>query len=204
MSEARVMVVDDLPGNADSLAEYLRSQGVDARPTYDPGDAVVLAHAWLPDAAVVGMPLANGAGFPLARHLRDSIGPELKLVAVSRWTAAPDRERLERAGFDRVLACSAAPDEVRRVLSEPTPRIVEDMVRASVTRLELMIELCYSMLERPPSRDDESRMRVYRSVHRLVDILHRDCPRLPAGEPRQRIGSRITVLEKAIAERLAR
>ena len=77
MNHARVMVVDDLPGNADSLAEYLGRQGVEARAAYDPTDAIVLAHAWLPEAAVLGMPLANGGGFPLARHLRDSLGPQV-------------------------------------------------------------------------------------------------------------------------------
>lgn len=203
MNQARVMVVEDLPGNADSLAEYLGRQGVEARAAYDPADAIVLAHAWLPDAAVLGMPLADGGGFPLARHLRDSLGPGLKLVAVSRWTAAPDRARLERAGFDRVLPRSASPDEVRLALSDRTSLLIEDMVRASVQRLELILDLCYSMLDRP-FHDEETRVRVYWNVHRLVEILHRDCPRLPAGEPRQRIANRIAVLEKSVVERLAR
>jgi len=203
MNPARVMVVDDLPGNADSLAEYLAREGAEARAAYDATDAIVLAHAWLPNAVVLGMPLADGGGFPLARHLRDSLGPGLKLVAVSRWTATPDRERMERAGFDRVLRRSAPPDEVRSALSERTSLLVEDMARASVRRLELILELCYSMLDRP-FRDEETRVRVYWNVHRLVEILHRDSPRLPAGEPRQRIADRVAVLEKAVIERLAR
>lgn len=203
MNEARVMVVDDLAGNADSLAHFLGRAGAAARSVSEPDEAIVLAHAWFPNAVVLGMPLANGAGFPLARHLRDSLGPELKLVALSRWTAFADRERMERAGFDQVLPRSAPPDDVRRALSDLTSLLVEDSARASVRRLELIVELAYSMLDRP-FHTEESRIRVYWNMHRLVEILHRDCPRLPAGEPRQRIATRITVLEKTILERLAR
>jgi len=59
------------------------------------------------------------------------------------------------------------------------------------------------MLDRP-FHTEEARVRVYWTLHRRVDILHRDSPRLPAGETRRRIAQRIVALEKAIVERLAR
>ena len=199
MIDGRVMVVDDLPDHADALAEFLGRKGAQARPVYEAGDAVVLAQTWLPDAAVLGMPLANGAGFPLARHLRDSLGPDLKLVAVSRWTAAPDRERMTHAGFDEILPRSVDPEVVWTAVAAETARLVEESVRSNVRRMEIVISLCHSMLD-TSTRDEERRARMLWNVHRLVEILHRDCPRLPAGESRERIASRIAALERAIGE----
>jgi len=200
MTPARVMVVDDLPENADALAEFLGRKGVAARAAYEASDAIVLAQTWLPDTAVLGMPLANGVGFPLARHLRDSLGAQLTLVAVSRWTAAPDRERMARAGFDQVLPRSVDPEVVWTAVISATAGLVQEAVRSNVRRMEIVISLCHSMLD-SPTRDDERRTRMFWNLHRLVEILHRDCPRLPAGEPRDRIAGRVAVLEKAIAAR---
>ena len=197
---ARVMVVDDLAEHADALTEYLGRKGVEARPAYEASDAIVLAETWLPDAAILGMPLANGAGFPLARHLRESLGPELKLVAVSRWTAAPDRERMAHAGFDEVLPRSATPEQLYAAVSSETARLIQALVRSRVRRCEILVSLCYSLLDFP-TRDAERRVRASWNVRRLVEILHRDCPHLPAGEPRDRIAARIAALERAIEER---
>ena len=199
-ASARVMVVDELPGHADALSEYLGRNGVEARPAYEASDAIVLAESWLPDAAILGMPLANGTGFPLARHLRDSLGPELRLVAVSQWTAAPDRERMTHAGFDQVLTRSATPEELLAAVSSGTSRLVRELVRAKVRRLEIVIALCYSMIDFP-AREPQRRIRASSNVRRLLEVLQRDCPRLPAGEPRDRIAARIAALERAVEER---
>jgi CheY-like chemotaxis protein len=200
MTDGRVMVVDEAADIACGLASFLGRHGFEARAASDPGDAVVLAQTWLPDAAVVGMPLANGAGLRLARHLRDSLGPDLRLVAVSPSDAAGERERLRGAGFDRVLARSAAASEMLGALSPPTRELVERAALANARRIEIVIALCETMLALPRTQVGDSYERTRWNVHRLIAILKRDCPCLAPGEARDRLARSIFALELRMRE----
>jgi DNA-binding response OmpR family regulator len=201
--QGRVMVVDENGGHADDLAFFLGRRGFEVRTAGEQGDAIVLAQSWIPDAAVVATPLAGAAAFPLARHLRDSLGPELRLVAMSEWTAAADHERLAQAGFDRVLARYARPEELLEALSAPTRRLALELVRASERRMELVIALGHATLDSPLMRNEATRERVLGNVRRLVAILDRDWPHLPAGEVRDRFRSRIEALARRAGPPLA-
>jgi hypothetical protein len=64
--------------------------------------------------------------------------------------------------------------------------------------MELVIALCHSTLDSPLVRSEATRERVLGNMRRLVAILDRDWPHLPAGEVRDRFRSRIEALARRV------
>ena len=54
MTTSRVLVADDVKDSADTLADLLAAQGLEARAVYDGRDALRLAETWRPDGACSG------------------------------------------------------------------------------------------------------------------------------------------------------
>ncbi|HVK13034.1 MAG TPA: response regulator, partial [Gemmataceae bacterium] len=115
----RVLVVDDIPDTAVSLAEYLRAFGHDVSVAWNGEDALKAARESRPDAVVLdlGMPCMNG--FEAARRFRadPAIGPAV-LIALTGWGSDDDRRRTRAAGFDHHLVKPADPAGVLALLHE--------------------------------------------------------------------------------------
>jgi CheY-like chemotaxis protein/nitrogen-specific signal transduction histidine kinase len=97
----RVLVVDDNQDAANSLAQLLKHKGHQTRVAYSGREALEVMRAFSPDVALLDIGLAEMDGYDIARHLRAR--PELKglrLVAVTGYGQAEDRERAQAAGFD--------------------------------------------------------------------------------------------------------
>jgi PAS domain S-box-containing protein len=97
-----ILVADDLPDNADTLATLLRALGHDVHVAYDGAEAIMVADRVRPEVAVIdiGMPRVNG--YDVARRIREQDwGKAMYLIAQTGWGQAEDRRRAEQAGFDR-------------------------------------------------------------------------------------------------------
>ncbi|WP_394787129.1 response regulator [Rhodoferax sp.] len=97
----RVLVVDDNQDAADSLAEFLVLEGMEASAVYDGLAALQAVRTNLPDAVVmdIGMPRMNG--YDTARELRRLLpGKTPLLIALTGWGQHADRELAKKAGFD--------------------------------------------------------------------------------------------------------
>src|SRR5690349_17162727 len=78
----RILVVDDFPDSASSLALALRWAGFQARAASDGQSALAIVEAWRPDVAILELALPGMDGFELARRLRGGPGGhELLLIA---------------------------------------------------------------------------------------------------------------------------
>ena len=96
----RILVVDDSPDAADSLAEVLAMQGHDARAAYGGQEAIALAAESPFDVALVDIGMPSVDGLEVARSIAESPqGASTLLVAVTGWGAKADRERSKAAGF---------------------------------------------------------------------------------------------------------
>jgi CheY-like chemotaxis protein len=118
----RVLVVDDNQDAADTLTTLLRMLEADVRVVYDGKSALELLDTFRPGIVVLdlGMPIMDG--YTVARHIRERPdGAAIKLVALSGWGQAQDRERTAAAGFDRHLVKPVGFDEVQAVLAEAVP-----------------------------------------------------------------------------------
>lgn len=112
----RVLVVDDNPDVADSLALLLRLEGFAARSVDSPEKAVEIAKEWRPYAAVLDLNMPRTNGFELARLLKAhrTAGPELRLVAQTGLDFEPHDQRCAAAGF---IACLRKPFEIEHLVA---------------------------------------------------------------------------------------
>jgi PAS domain S-box-containing protein len=100
----RVLVVDDNQDAADVLAEALNAAGYHARAAYDGPAALEVARTFRPRVAMLDLGLPVMDGFELARHLRRLPETEgIRLVAVTGYGQAADREQSRDAGFEEHL-----------------------------------------------------------------------------------------------------
>lgn len=96
----RVLVVDDNEDAASSLAALLAHDGHEVRVAHGGEEALALAFEFEPEAVLldIGMPGMNG--LHVARELRRRMGSAVRLIAVTGWGQAQDRELTREAGFD--------------------------------------------------------------------------------------------------------
>ena len=100
-AKLRVLVVDDLPDSAESLARLLATMGHEALFVTQASKALEAARQMRPHLVFLdlGMPEING--HQLARLFRAEFGFEaLRLVAITAWGRNEDRAASRQAGFD--------------------------------------------------------------------------------------------------------
>jgi two-component system CheB/CheR fusion protein len=100
-AKLRVLVVDDLPDSAESLARLLQAMGHEAVFVTEASKALEAARQMRPHLVFLdlGMPEING--LQLARLFRAEFGFEtLRLVAITGWGRNEDRAASRQAGFD--------------------------------------------------------------------------------------------------------
>jgi CheY-like chemotaxis protein len=120
----RVLVVDDNPDAADSLALVLRLAGQEVQTAYDGPSALQRARELRPALVFLDLGMPGMDGYEVARRLRGE--PELcgaVLVALTGWGQEEDRRRSAEAGLDHHLVKPADPAAVQRLLAEARPGV---------------------------------------------------------------------------------
>jgi CheY-like chemotaxis protein len=112
-----VLVVDDYPDTALSLALVLRIHGHDVRTATSGAEAVGLLAGWRPDAAVLDLVMPGMDGFTLAERLCELPRRPL-LVAVSGSVRKTDLDRLKTTPFDHFFAKPVDPAALADLLRE--------------------------------------------------------------------------------------
>ena len=112
-----VLVVDDRPDVADSLALYLRACcGHEAVVAYDGEAAVRAALGCRPDVVVCDLGLPGRTGFEVAEVVRRGLPDRPLLVALTAHSDEAVRGRARWAGFDHFLVKPADPREVGAIV----------------------------------------------------------------------------------------
>jgi len=99
-----VMVVDDNADSSESLAVLLRLSGHEVEVAANGESALALADTFRPQVVLLDLGLPGMDGFEVARRLRAR--PELaatRLIAITGYGQARDREATAAAGFERHL-----------------------------------------------------------------------------------------------------
>jgi CheY-like chemotaxis protein len=100
-AKLRVLVVDDLPDAAESLARVLQAMGHEAVYVTQASKALEAARRMQPHIAFLDLGMPEMDGFTLARLFRAEFGFEaLRLVAITAWGRTEDRAASRQAGFD--------------------------------------------------------------------------------------------------------
>jgi PAS domain S-box-containing protein len=101
VTQRRILVVDDNPDAALSMAMVLKLMGCQTRIAIDGREALEAAAAFRPNVVLldIGMPKMNG--YEACRRIRqEPWGRDVVIVAVSGWGQVEDRRRSHEAGFD--------------------------------------------------------------------------------------------------------
>jgi signal transduction histidine kinase/CheY-like chemotaxis protein len=97
----RVLVVEDNPDGAETLARLLQVYGHDVRTAVDGATALEAAVAFRPEIVLLDIGLPGMSGHEVAAQLRRIPGiASALLVAVTGYGQAEDRDRSRQAGFD--------------------------------------------------------------------------------------------------------
>jgi CheY-like chemotaxis protein/two-component sensor histidine kinase len=100
----RILVVDDQPDVADSIASVLRYLGADVGTAYDGRTALATIREFRPSIVFVDIHMPGMSGLEVARELRSSPEyGELALIAVTGWEAPGNSQEMRNAGFDHSL-----------------------------------------------------------------------------------------------------
>jgi signal transduction histidine kinase len=112
-----LVLADDNVDFTASLAALLASMGHRVRVANDGNDALRVVAAAPPDIALLDIGMPGLDGYELARRLRADPATRLvRLVAITGWGQATDREAANLAGFDRHLVKPVDAAELLRVL----------------------------------------------------------------------------------------
>jgi CheY-like chemotaxis protein len=118
-AKLNVLVVDDDPDGAETLAVLLTMYGHDVRIAHNGTEALKQAEATLPDVMLMDIRMAGIDGCEVARRIRrsccDSRAP--LLVAVTGCARDADREITKDAGFHLHLAKPVDPGILNQILS---------------------------------------------------------------------------------------
>jgi CheY-like chemotaxis protein len=115
----RILVVDDMRDNADSLAMLLELGGNEVQTAYDGQAALEAAERFRPDVVLldIGMPKLNG--FDACRRIREQPwGKGMMLIALTGWGQQEDQRRTEEAGFDSHLVKPVDPSALNELLAD--------------------------------------------------------------------------------------
>jgi PAS domain S-box-containing protein len=118
----RILLVDDNTDAADVLAEVLRRAGHEVAVAYDGPQALGIARAFQPNAALldIGLPVLDG--YELAERLRELLpGYPLRLVAVTGYGQDTDKHKSRAAGFDAHLVKPIDLRALLALLAEESP-----------------------------------------------------------------------------------
>ncbi|HYJ33880.1 MAG TPA: PAS domain S-box protein [Candidatus Binatia bacterium] len=99
----RILIADDNVDSAAVLAWSLRRSGHEVRVAHDGESALEAIQVFQPRLAIldIGMPRLNG--YQLAARIRERLGPDVVLVAVTGWGQEEDKRRALAAGFNHHL-----------------------------------------------------------------------------------------------------
>jgi PAS domain S-box-containing protein len=122
-SSRRVLIVDDDPDSAASLAMLLDSIGFETYTAHDGAEAVASAEKFRPDAVVLDIELPMLNGYEAAKRIREQRqGDAIVLIALTGRGQEEDRRKAKEAGFDAHLVKPVSFAELTRLLSVSPPR----------------------------------------------------------------------------------
>jgi two-component system CheB/CheR fusion protein len=116
----RILVVEDSPDGADTLALLLRVNGHEVRTAVDGPTALEAVGAFQPEVILLDIGLPGMSGYEVAARLRQLPGmASALLIALTGYGQQRDRDRSREAGFDQHLTKPVDHQALLRLLRSP-------------------------------------------------------------------------------------
>jgi PAS domain S-box-containing protein len=95
-----ILIVEDHVDSAEGLATLLRLDGHDVKAVYDGPSALSCATEFQPEAVLLDIGLPGMDGYEVARRLRETLGDDVLIVALTGYGQDEDRRRSAEAKID--------------------------------------------------------------------------------------------------------
>ncbi len=116
----RVLLVEDNPDSRDMLQTILKLDGFQVEIAEDGQQGLDAILTRRPDVALIDIGLPMLDGYEVARRVRQQFGPsDVRLVALTGYGQAKDRDAVFQAGFDEHIVKPVDPVDLARLLNRP-------------------------------------------------------------------------------------
>ncbi|MDZ4816554.1 MAG: response regulator [Verrucomicrobiota bacterium] len=115
-AKLNILVVEDSPDTARALQIFLELEGNNVQTAGSGEEALINLDKWTPHVIFSDLGLPAMDGFTLATKIREKIGSETYLVALSGLGRSHDIERTKVAGFDSHITKPPELEDLRKVL----------------------------------------------------------------------------------------
>jgi CheY-like chemotaxis protein len=113
----RILVVDDNPDCADSIALLLRLLGHEVEIARDGLETVAVAERYRPEIILLDITMPKLDGYEACRRIREyHWGKSILIFALTGWAQESDRRKSRDAGFNGHLAKPIELDALRQLL----------------------------------------------------------------------------------------
>ncbi len=116
-----ILVIDDNADIRSGLGELLRFSGHEVLESAEGQEGIARALERRPQAVLIDIGLPGLDGYDVARRLRAALGRSVRLIALTGYGSAQDRERSFEAGFDAHITKPTTFAVLSRVLAAPAP-----------------------------------------------------------------------------------
>jgi len=114
----RVLVADDIPDAASSLAMLCEMYGAEVRLALDGVETVEVAASFRPDVILMDITMPKLDGYSAARAIRrEPWGKQMTLIALTGWGRSSDLQAAREAGFDGHLLKPVAPEALVKLIN---------------------------------------------------------------------------------------
>ena len=116
-----IVVVEDHPDAAESLADMLESWGHTVQLATTGSRGVDMVRNVRPEVVILDIGLPDLDGYQAARQIREELGADAMLIALTGYGQERDRASAFDAGFDHHLVKPADPEQLRRMVEGAQP-----------------------------------------------------------------------------------
>jgi DNA-binding response OmpR family regulator len=113
----RIVVIEDNTDIRHLLRTELKRLGHEVEDSGEGSEGLKTILSSKPDVALIDIGLPGLDGYAIARKVRESLGKDVYLIALSGYGQAEDRARAHEAGFDVHLTKPAGIMELERILA---------------------------------------------------------------------------------------
>ncbi len=96
----RILVVDDNQDGARTMARGLQLLGHDTQVAFNGNSAVKLSGVFKPRVVLLDIAMSGIDGHETGRVIRDLLGTNVRIIAVTGLSSSADHQRSMEAGFD--------------------------------------------------------------------------------------------------------
>ncbi len=118
----RILVVDDNPDSAISLALWLKLKGHETHTAYDGEEGLLAAERFRPEIVLLDIGLPKLDGYEVCRRIRGEVwGAGMRVIALTGWGQEDAKRKTAAAGFDAHLIKPVEHAALDEILSTPPP-----------------------------------------------------------------------------------